>query len=160
VKIIKGAAWGIITARGGSKSIPLKNIVPVCGVPLIAYNIKAAIKAKTINRIICSTDHEKISNTAKSFGAEVLKRPEHLGDDLTPSIDVMIHVAERLCENEGSIAEILVLLQPTSIFLASEQIDKTVQALFENQRAKSAQTVVKVPLHIRKSYCNKNKIFN
>jgi CMP-N-acetylneuraminic acid synthetase len=145
VKIIKGAAWGIITARGGSKSIPLKNIFPICGVPLIAYNIKAAKKSKTISRIICSTDHEKIADTAKKYGAEVLKRPEHLGGDLTPTIDVMINVAETLLEIEGAISEILVLLQPTSIFLCSEQIDETVQALFEHPRAKSSQTVVKVP---------------
>ena len=145
MNIKKGAAWGIITARGGSKSIPLKNIVPVCGKPLIAYSIDAAKKAKTLDRIICSTDHKKIADTAKAYGAEVLERPDHLSGDLTPSVDVMIHVAETLHENEGAIAEILALFQPTSIFITCEQIDATINALKADPRANSSQTVVKVP---------------
>jgi len=145
VKILKGAAWGIVTARGGSKSIPLKNIVSVSGKPLIAYSIGAALKAKTVERVICSTDNEKIAETAQSFGAEVLMRPAYLSEDLTPSIDVMLHVAETLDREEGAVAEILLLIQPTSIFLTSGQIDTTVNALIDNPKAKSSQTVVKVP---------------
>lgn len=145
MNILTGIAWGIITARGGSKSIPLKNIVPVCGKPLIAYTINAAKKAKTISRIICSTDHHKIAEITNTLGAEVLARPDELSGDLVASIDVMIDVAKTLHEKEGSIAEILVLFQPTSIFVASRQIDQTVEALLENPNAKSSQTVVKVP---------------
>ena len=143
--IKEGTAWGIITARGGSKSIPLKNIVPVCGKPLLAYTILAAKKAKTLSRIICSTDHEKIAETSRAFGAEILERPEHLGGDLVASIDVMIHVAETLLQREGMVAEILVLFQPTSIFIQPWQIDAAVQALLDNPGANSSQTVVKVP---------------
>lgn len=145
MNILTGTAWGIITARGGSKSIPLKNIVSVCGKPLIAYTIKAAKKAKTISRIICSTDHHEIAEITNNLGAEVLARPDELSGDLVASIDVMINVAETLYEREGSIAEILVLFQPTSIFITSQQIDQTVEALIENPNAKSSQTVVKVP---------------
>ena len=145
MNILTGIAWGIITARGGSKSIPLKNIVSVCGKPLIAYTIKAAKKAKTISRIICSTDHHKIAEITNTLGAEVLARPDELSGDLVASIDVMIDVAKTLHEKEGSIAEILVLFQPTSIFVTSRQIDQTVEALLENPNAKTSQTVVKVP---------------
>lgn len=145
MKILKGVAWGIITARGGSKSIPLKNIVSVCGRPLIAYNINAAKKAKTIHRIICSTDHKEIAETAISLGAEVLDRPAYLSGDLVPSIDVMIHAAETLQKKEGGVAEVLALLQPTSLFLTSAQIDAAVKALLEKPEAKSSQNVVKVP---------------
>lgn len=145
MKILERVAWGIITARGGSKSIPLKNIVPVCGRPLIAYTIEAAKKAKTISRIICSTDHPKIGETVIALGAEVLERSDELSGDLAASIDVMINVAETLYEKEDAIAEILVLFQPTSIFITSHQIDQAVEALFENPNAKSSQTVVKVP---------------
>ena len=145
MEILKNVAWGIITARGGSKSIPLKNIVPVAGKPLIAYNINAARKAKTISRLICSTDHARIATTAMSMGSEVLERPEHLCGDLVASIDVMIDVAETLYSKEGALADILVLLQPTSIFLTSAQIDEAVMALFENPDANSSQNVVKVP---------------
>jgi CMP-N,N'-diacetyllegionaminic acid synthase len=145
LKILKGIAWGIITARGGSKSIPLKNIVTVCGLPLIAYTIIAAKKAATIQRIICSTDHQGIADTAVQYGAEVLDRPAYLSGDLVPSIDVMIHVAETLHHKEGAIAEVLALFQPTSIFIQSEQIDRAVNALIADPAAKSSQTVVKVP---------------
>ncbi len=145
MNIIKGAAWGIITARGGSKSILLKNIVPVCGQPLIVYTINAAQKAKTVSRIICSTDSDRIAEISESYGVEVLKRPEELGGDFARSIDVMIHVAETLKQHEGNVAEILILFQPTSIFITSKQIDAAVNALLDNPDAKSSQTVVKVP---------------
>jgi CMP-N-acetylneuraminic acid synthetase len=145
MKILKNVAWGIITARGGSKSIPLKNIVPVCGRPLVSYNIRAAQKAKTVSRIICSTDNEKIAATVKMMGIEVLYRPEHLSGDLVPSVDVMVNVAETLVEKNGEIAEILLLLQPTSLFLTNVQIDNAVNALIDNPEAKSSQNVVKVP---------------
>ncbi|MBF0343331.1 MAG: acylneuraminate cytidylyltransferase family protein [Nitrospirae bacterium] len=145
MKIIDKAAWGIITARGGSKSIPLKNIFQVCGRPLIEYTITAAKKAKNVSRIICSTDHKAIADTAASFGVETLWRPEHLSGDLVASIDVMVHVAETLEKQEGAVAEILILFQPTSIFVQSEQIDAAVSALLDNPEAKSSQTVVKVP---------------
>lgn len=145
MKIVKDTAWGIITARGGSKSIPLKNLVSVCGRPLIEYTIYAAKKAKTVSRLFCSTDHSKIAETCKALGVDVLERPEHLSGDLVPSIDVMIHAAETLEKTEGAVAEILALFQPTSIFITSQNIDEAVNALFKNPDAKSSQTVVKVP---------------
>ena len=74
-----------------------------------------------------------------------MKRPEYLSGDLVASVDVMLNVAETLIEKENEIAEILVLLQPTSLFLTSEQIDKAVDALIDNPEAKSSQNVIKVP---------------
>lgn len=145
MNILEGKAWGIITARGGSKSIPLKNIVPVCGKPLIVYTIEAARKARLIDRLFCSTDHPAIAAVAAEHGAEVLERPASLSGDLAPSIDVMIYTAQELEKTEGAVAEILVLFQPTSIFIKSEQIDAAVQALLDHPDANSSQTVVKVP---------------
>jgi len=145
VKINPGTAWAVVTARGGSKSIPLKNIFPVAGYPLIAYCLRAAKRAGTIDRIICSTDHPKIAETAIKYGAEVIERTMELSQDLTPSVDVMVHLAESLAQSKNGVAEILVLLQPTSIFLKSEHIDAAVHALYENPVAGSSQCVVKVP---------------
>jgi N-acylneuraminate cytidylyltransferase/CMP-N,N'-diacetyllegionaminic acid synthase len=145
VNILKGVAWGIITARGGSKSIPLKNLVPVSGKPLIEYTINAAKKAKTISRLICSTDHHKIAETCRTHGIDVIDRPEYLSGDLIPSIDVMIHTVETIEQTEGALAEILALFQPTSIFITPEQIDAAINALLINPDTKSSQTVVKVP---------------
>jgi CMP-N-acetylneuraminic acid synthetase len=145
MKIVKNSAWGIITARGGSKSIPLKNIVPVCGKPLLQYIVNAAKHAKFIDRIICSTDHPDIESMCHQSRVEVIKRPKELSGDLVRSDDVMIHAAESAKTIDGSVAEVLVLLQPTSIFLKGSQIDEAVAALFDNPIANSSQTVVTVP---------------
>ena len=66
----------IIPARGGSKGIPLKNIIKINKKPLLYYTINASLKSKLVTRTIVSTDHEKISKIAKSLGAEVIKRPK------------------------------------------------------------------------------------
>ena len=145
MNIINNTAWGFITARGGSKSIPLKNVVSVKGKPLIAYCIQAANHAKTLDRIICSTDHDKIASVAEALGAEIMQRPEHLRGDLVSSIDVVMDAVNTLSQARGSVAEIIVLIQPTSIFLTSEHIDAAVNALLDSPKTKSSQTVVKVP---------------
>ena len=82
---------------------------------------------------------------AQAHGAEVLDRPASLSGDLAPSLDVMIYTAEALEKSEGAVAEILVLFQPTSIFIRPDQIDAAVQALLDHPGANSSQTVVKVP---------------
>jgi len=145
VTILKGVAWGIVTARGGSKSIPLKNLVSVCGRPLLQYVIDAAKRATTLSRIICSTDSKKITAVARKLGVDVATRPAHLGGDDVNTIDVMLDLVQTIHEKESQLPEILVLLQPTSLFVTSEQIDSTVRALIENPEACSSQTVVKVP---------------
>jgi len=145
VSIIKKSAWGVVTARGGSKSIPLKNLVRVGGRPLVQYVIDAAKRATTLSRILCSTDNSQIAEVVGDLGVEVAERPIHLGGDNVNTIDVMLDLVETIHEKEGRVAEILVLLQPTSLFVTSQQIDTTVRALMENPEARSAQTVVKVP---------------
>lgn len=145
VNFINGEVWGIITARGGSKSIPLKNLVPVAGRPLVQYVIEAAKRATSINRIICSTDSEKISDVAKTFGIDVTERPAHLAGDMVNTIDVLLNLMQTINEAERLLPEIIVLLQPTSLFVTSSQIDITVSALMDNPNAKSSQTVIKVP---------------
>jgi CMP-N-acetylneuraminic acid synthetase len=143
--ILPNTAWGIVTARGGSKSIPLKNLVPVCGQPMLTYVIKAATKATLVSRIICSTDHQKIAEVARNLGADVTDRPPALSGDDVNTIDVMLDLVETLQRREGVVAEILVLLQPTSLFTTPQQIDDTVSALLQSPDARSSQTVVRVP---------------
>ena len=76
---------GVITARGGSKGIPGKNIKDLCGQPLIAYTIKAAQESGVFDRIILSTDDPKIAEVAKRYGVEVpFMRPAELAQDSTP----------------------------------------------------------------------------
>ena len=90
----------IIPARGGSKGIPFKNIVKIEKKPLLYYTINAALKSKLVTRTIVSTDNEKISNTAKFYGSEVIKRPKQLSNDkigLEPTIN---HVLDFLKNKE------------------------------------------------------------
>lgn len=105
---------GIIPARGGSKSIPKKNLKYFCGKPLIAWSIISA-KNSNLDRLIVSTDDQEIAEIAKSFGAEVpFIRPAELADDNIGMEPVLKHTYEWLKENEKYEADGLMLLQSTS----------------------------------------------
>jgi CMP-N-acetylneuraminic acid synthetase len=145
MNVLHGKAWALITARGGSKSIPLKNIHPVAGKPLLDYSLNALRACATVERVFCSTEHPAIAQAARRSGAEVLHRPEHLCGDLVNSVDVVEDAARTLLEQEGGLAQAIVLVQPTSIFLRAAHVDAAVRALLDTPGAMSAQTVVRVP---------------
>src|SRR5438034_78652 len=93
---------GLITARGGSKSIPYKNIVQLVGRPLLAYTAEAAHHSRHITRLILSTDDEMIVKVGKEYGVEVpFIRPIELARDDTPSIVVAQHAVTWLSTNEN-----------------------------------------------------------
>lgn len=116
---------GLITARGGSKGLPGKNIRPVQGRPLIDYTIAAGRSARSLDRLVLSTDDEAIAEVARRCGCEVpFMRPPALAADGTPSIDVVVHALQAL---PGF--DIVVLLQPTSPARSAEDIDATVERL-------------------------------
>ena len=142
MSIQKDECWGLIPARGGSKSIPLKNIAPFAGRPLIDYNIFAAKHSKVISRIICSTDSDQIAAQCQEHKVDIHQRPEELGTDNAAVIDVIIHTLSDIEENEGVIPEFVALLQPTSPFLLPIHIDDCVSVLRKNPDAGSAQTVI------------------
>jgi N-acylneuraminate cytidylyltransferase len=102
----------VIPARGGSKSVPKKNIKLLAGKPLIAWSIETARGTAEIDRVIVSTDDEKIGSAAKEYSAEVYKRPAHLATDDALVIDALRDLIQRL-RKEGEALEILVLLEPT-----------------------------------------------
>lgn len=105
---------GLITARGGSKGVPRKNVREVGGKPLIAWTIEVAVRSH-LDRVIVSTDNEEISMVSKSWGAEVpFKRPEPLAQDDSSHLSVLVHAIHWLNENEGYIPDYIMLLQPTS----------------------------------------------
>ena len=92
---------GVITARGGSKSIPRKNIKELAGKPLIAYTIEAAKESGVFDRIILSTDDQEIADVAKRYGVEVpFLRPAEFAPDTTPHLSVMQHAVTWLKEHE------------------------------------------------------------
>jgi CMP-N-acetylneuraminic acid synthetase len=104
----------IIPARGGSKTIPGKNIREIHGKPLIAWTIEPALECKFLDKIVVSTDDPKISEISKKYGAEVpFLRPKKISEDNSPTIDALIYTIDSL-KNIGHNPEIIVLLQPTS----------------------------------------------
>jgi CMP-N-acetylneuraminic acid synthetase len=102
---------GVIPARGGSKGIPRKNLVPLGGKPLIAYTCEAALGSRRLARTIVSTDDRDIAAAAGRAGVEApFLRPAHLAADDTPMIDVLRDVLDTLTRTEGYVAEAVVLL--------------------------------------------------
>lgn len=137
----------LITARGGSKRIPGKNLRLLGGKPLIAWTIEAALGAKTISRVLVSTDDEKIAEAAARAGADVpFLRPAALSDDTSPHYDVVAHALDWLEHEAGRPPELLCLLQPTSPLRTSVDIDGLI-GLVETSGADSGFTVSKVPIH-------------
>ena len=116
---------GLIPARGGSKGIPRKNILPLAGKPLIAWTIEEAKKSKYIDRLILSSEDEEIIRIAKKWGCEVpFIRPAELAEDDTPGIEPVLHAIKAL----GEKYDYIVLLQPTSPLRLVIDIDGCIEA--------------------------------
>lgn len=123
---------GVIHARGGSTRIPLKNIKPLNGIPLIAYIIRAALAATQLDRVIVSTDHEEIRKIALQYGAEVpFMRPKEISSDC-PSELVTRHAISFVEEQQGHEVEIAVSMQPTTPFTRGTDIDACIAMLRQN----------------------------
>ncbi|GAB4462634.1 MAG: N-acylneuraminate cytidylyltransferase [Anaerolineales bacterium] len=133
----------LIPARGGSKGIPRKNIKPFAGFPLIAWSIAAGLQAKSVSRVIVSTDDEEIAAAAREWGAEVpFLRPPELAQDRTPDFPVFEHALKRLKETEGYVPDVVVQLRPTSPIRPRDMVDSAVKILLENADADSVRGVV------------------
>lgn len=118
----------IIPARGGSKGLPRKNILPVGGRPLIAWSIEAARGANCIHRVVLSSDDDEIIAVAKAYGCDVpFKRPETLATDEASSMDVVLHALEQLPNHD-----IVILLQPTSPLRTSADIDSAFELMMRS----------------------------
>lgn len=123
---------GIITARGGSKGVPGKNIKMLGELPLLGYTALAAKKAKKLAKVIISTDCLEIKKVAESFGIEApFLRPDHLATDTAASIDVVMHALQFL-EEKGEFYDAICLLQPTSPFRKYGFIDEAIQKFISN----------------------------
>ena len=132
---------GIIPARGGSKSIPKKNIVPVLGKPLISYTIRSAEQSKLLDACIVSTDTEEIAGVCRSLGADVpFLRPKEFARDDSPDIDFMGHALEWVKQNRSWEPEIIVNLRPTGPLRTGEDIDRVVGLILKSG-CDSARTV-------------------
>jgi len=133
----------IIPARGGSKSIPKKNIQLLRGKPLIAWPIELAKSIKEIERIIVSTDNDEIMTIAQKYGAETpFKRPKELAADETPTLPVLQHCISYLEKKENYRPDIVLILYPTAPFLRKERVVEALN-LFEKTNCNSVISVVK-----------------
>lgn len=136
---------GIITARGGSKGVPRKNIKDLGGKPLIAWTIEAAKESGVFSRIILSTDDEEIAEVGKKYGAEIpFMRPSELAQDTTPTLPVLIHAVNWLKENDNFYPDYTVILQPTAPFRQGWHLREAVE-LLESSGADSVVSVCEVP---------------
>lgn len=114
----------VIPARAGSKRLPRKNLLMLCGKPLIAWSIDEALKAQDIDRVIVSTDSEEIADTARAFGAEVpFLRPSSLATDAASTNDVVLHALSEVGVGRD---DKCVILQPTSPLRTAANIDRAI----------------------------------
>jgi len=132
---------GIIPARGGSKSLPGKNLAPLAGRPLIAHTIGAALEAASVERVVVTTDDPEIAEVARREGAEApFLRPKELAADETTAEETLLHAIGWLADEQGYRPEYVVLLQPTSPLRTAGDID----AAMHLARQRDADAVVSV----------------
>ena len=122
----------LITARGGSKSIPKKNIASLAGKPLIAWTIETALRSASLSRVIVSTDDTEIAEVARQWDAEVpFLRPVELAEDDSPHVPVLVHAVKWLEVHEKEQFDYILLLQPTSPLRSTEDIDNAIRLALE-----------------------------
>jgi CMP-N-acetylneuraminic acid synthetase len=143
----------IITARGGSKEVPRKNVLNICGKPLIAWTIEATKNSKYIDRVIVTTDSEEIRNISIQYGAEVpFKRPYEISGDLAKQEDAVIHAMEFVEKQEGKKYDYIMILTPTTPLRDENELDKVIEELVNHPEARSILTMMKAQSH--PLFCN------
>lgn len=123
----------IIPARGGSKRVPRKNIVPFFGHPLLSYTIHAALNSKVFSKVIVSTEDPEIGKVAEQYGAEFILRPAEFATDKAGLIEVSLHVLETL-EKTKSCPEAFCQLMPNIPLRRAEDISNQYEAFEKNNR--------------------------
>ena len=136
---------GLIPARGGSKAIPRKNIIPLAGKTLLSYTCEAALACQFLTRVVLNSDDKEIAEFGLTYGIEVpFLRPQYLAADDTPILPVIQHTISWLEANDGFYTDVLVLLQPTSPLRKSHHIDTAINLLV-GSGADTVVSVVAVP---------------
>jgi len=133
----------VVPARGGSKRLKDKNVIPFFGKPIIAYTIEAALQSHMVNKIVISTDDEKIARVAMKYDVQVVKRPKEYSTDTAPIEQALRHVVRLLKGEEGYLADIVVWLQANIPIRKKGQIDQVLREMIR-KGADSAVTVYPV----------------
>jgi len=138
----------IIPARGGSKSIPNKNVVDLNGRPLISYAIEAAKNSNVFDKVMVDTDSRKIAEVAKRYGAEVpFYRPKRLATDSSLVADALAHALKKIIK-KGKKYDYVCLVQVTTPLMVLEDFQNMVSIL-ENKKARMVVSVAKTPCNIK-----------
>lgn len=141
----------VIPARGGSKRLPRKNVMPLRGHPLIAYTIRAAQQASRLTDWLVSTDDAEIADVARRYGAPVpFVRPAHLAGDVPRNGPVLRHALDFMEQERGQQYDIVMLLQPTVPIRDSAHIDRAIDLLWQSDL--DALASVKGPIYKRFAY--------
>ena len=135
----KDKILAVIPARGGSKRLPNKNILDLAGKPLIVWTIEAALGSRYIDKVVVSSDSDKILNISKSYEVDTIKRPDELASDTATSYDAIKHTID-VIDNQF---EFVILLQPTSPFRNNNHIDEAIE-LFIKKQADAVISVVEM----------------
>jgi N-acylneuraminate cytidylyltransferase len=140
----------VIPARGGSKRIPLKNIKPFCGKPMIAYSIENAVHSGLFDKVLVSTDNTEIADISRSYGAEVpFLRPQYLADDYTGTNDVVKHAIEWY-QDQGQEIEVVCCIYATAPFVQIEYLKQGYDLLKSTNHA-YAFSVTSFPFPIQRA---------
>lgn len=139
---MKPEVLALIPARGGSKGIPRKNLLPLNGKPLIAYSIAHALASTHITRTIVSTDDAEIAAVSRQYGAETpFLRPAEYAQDRSLDLEVFRHALEWLREHEGYLPELVVHLRPTGPVRQVTKIDEAVELMLAHPEADALRSV-------------------
>ncbi len=136
----------IIPARGGSKRLPRKNVLPIQGKPMLTYPVQTAQKSKMFDRIIVSTEDEEIKQVALEAGAEVFQRPEELARDRARVVQVCKHVLDVL-GGQNIHPEFFCCIYATAIFIIPEDIKNSFQLFNQEQSPDVVMGVSEFNLH-------------
>tara|TARA_B100000579_G_scaffold437110_1_gene465223 strand:+ start:1123 stop:1818 length:696 start_codon:yes stop_codon:yes gene_type:complete len=131
---------GIIPARGGSKGVKFKNIKQLANKPLIHFTLESAINSK-IDKVIVSTDSNKIAKVAKNYPVDVIMRPAELAEDDTPILPVLQHAVKDL----NNTYKTIILLQPTSPFRNAKHINEALELYSANTNSDGLVSIMEVP---------------
>ncbi|HET9956465.1 MAG TPA: acylneuraminate cytidylyltransferase family protein [Polyangiaceae bacterium] len=138
----KPEVLALIPARGGSKSVPRKNLLGIAGKPLIAYSIEHALGTSAITRTIVSTDDPEIARVAGEFGAEVpFLRPAEFATDTATDLQVFRHALQWLEREQGYRPELVVHLRPTGPIRETARIARAVQGMLDQPEADALRSV-------------------
>lgn len=155
---MKEKAIAIITARGGSKRIPKKNIREFCGKPIIAYSIEAALKSDLFDEVMVSTDSEEIAEVARKYGAKVpFMRSEKTSDDFATTADVLMEVLGEY-KKRGKTYKYMACIYPTAPFVTGKKLKDGLEIL-KRENVSVVMPIVAFSYPPQRGYiCNNNRI--